>query len=419
MTNRSRRGAARVSITWMIVVLIAFFAALAMVFVFDGELEKERLVSAQAKVDLNAAQQKFVDELQISRSITEVVGFYDHDDANSRTKVDQANEGVALLKDAFNIREVSVVDFETVAGRTVEERRKLTDRVRDLEAQVSTLTADIAVRTTTLATMTTDKDGQIRTLTQQLNDANQSAADRQNELEAEIASVRATLSETETEVTDTKGELSDLARAKAEREAEHVSRNENLTRVLEWMREPERPDGQILHVSEKLGLAYIDLGKSDRLYAGMRFAIVDGRVGDDTIKARCEVLNVMSDMSEVRITDLRDTFDPVTLGDIIFNPIYDPTGLRNAVFVGRFSGTYNEAELRAMLDGININVQAKMDKTTDYLIVGSEIYVDEDGETLDEPLQPSDLPIYKEARAMGVRIVPVKLITDYFRKVKN
>ena len=71
-----------------------------------------------------------------------------------------------------------------------------------------------------------------------------------------------------------------------------------------------------------------------------------------------------------------------------------------------------DSELRALLEGININLQAKLDKTTDYLIVGAELYVDEEGEPLDDPLQPSDLPTYKEAEAMGVRIVPLKLVTD-------
>ena len=126
-----------------------------------------------------------------------------------------------------------------------------------------------------------------------------------------------------------------------------------------------------------------------------------------------------AEMSEVKVYDIRDRFDPPTKGDVIYNPLYDPTGLRNAVLVGRFSGSYNEKELRALLEGININLQAKLDKTTDYLIVGAELYVDEEGEPLDDPLQPSDLPTYKEAEAMGVRIVPLKLVTDYFRKTTN
>jgi hypothetical protein len=266
--------------------------------------------------------------------------------------------------------------------------------------------------------MTTDKDAQIRALTQQLNDANQAAADRQNELETEIASVRSTLASTEGALTASRSKTDNALRAGRDREAEFTTRLENVTRKLEWEREPERPDGKILSVSEKLGLAWIDLGKSNRLYGGMRFRIVNGSAGQNNVKAWCEVLQVQDGMSEVKIFNIADAFDPPTVGDIVYNPIYDPTGLRNAVLIGRFSATYNEKELRAVLDGINVHVQDKLDKTTDYLIVGAELYVDEDGEPLEEPQQPSDLPTYKEAEAMGVRIVPIKLVTDYFRKAK-
>ncbi|MFT7669750.1 MAG: putative nucleic acid-binding Zn-ribbon protein [Planctomycetota bacterium] len=418
MMNRSRRGAARVSITWMIVVLIAFFASLAMVFVFDGEVSKAQASLATAEENAAVAEQKYDEERAFSRELSETLGYYDKELGSARSVNSSATEGLNQFKDGFNVTEVSVVDFQTMVARAVDNRGTLTQRIRDLEQQISTLQADIDVRSANLASMTSDKDGQIRGLSQQLNDAIQAAADRQNELEQEVASVRSTLSETEGELTNAKGDTDDAQRKAREREAELSTRLENVTRKLEWAREPERADGQILETSEALDLAWIDLGKKNRLYGGMRFAIVDGRAGDDTVKGWCEVLRVEETMAEVKMFDIRDVFDPPTAGDIIFNPLYDPTGLRNAVLLGRFSGTYNEKELRAVLDGINIHVQEGLDKTTDYLIVGAELYVDEDGEPLEDPVQPSDLPIYKEAEAMGMRIVPIKLVTDYFRKTR-
>jgi len=418
MMTRSRRGAARVSITWMIVVLIAFFAALAMIFVFDGEVEKARAATSAAEQKEQTAISQLQEEREFSRSLSQVLGFYDKEAASERSDSSSATEGLTQFKDGFNVTEASVADFQTMFQRAVTERNNLTRTISDLNQQVSSLQADIDVRAQNLTTMTADKDAEIRRLTQQLNDANQAAADRQNELEAEVASVRSTLASTEGELSTSKGETDDALRAGKEREAEFTTRLENVTRKLEWEREPERPDGKLLSVSEALGLAWIDLGKNNRLYGGMRFRIVDGRAGDGTVKAWCEVLKVEDDMSEVKIFNVRDSYDPPTAGDIVYNPVYDPTGLRNAVLIGRFSGTYNEKELRAVLDGINIHVQEKVDKTTDYLIVGAELYVDDEGEPLEDPLQPSDLPAYKEAEAMGVRIVPIKLVTDYFRKAR-
>lgn len=264
-----------------------------------------------------------------------------------------------------------------------------------------------------------EKDQRIQTLQQQINDAEQAASSRQNDLESEVAQVRSALADTEGVLKDQRGATDDALRAKRDREAEMTTRLNNVTKALEWQKEPERPDGHILETSEKLGLAWIDIGKNNRLYSGMRFAIKDATPGVDRIKGYCEVSTVKDDMAEVVVTDVADKFDPPTAGDIVYNPIYDPIGVRNAVLVGRFTGTYNEAELRALLGGIRINVQDTLDQTTDYLVVGAELYVDEEGEPLEEPLQPSELPVYKEAEAKGVRIVPIKLITDYFRKTQN
>jgi shikimate dehydrogenase len=71
--------------------------------------------------------------------------------------------------------------------------------------------------------------------------------------------------------------------------------------------------------------------------------------------------------------------------DIVYNPVYDPKSERYAILLGRFSGTWNKGELSALLAELNITVQDHLDKTTDYVIVGGELYADEDGEPLEEP----------------------------------
>jgi hypothetical protein len=229
--------------------------------------------------------------------------------------------------------------------------------------------------------------------------------------------VRSTLGDTETDLTRVRGEMDDAARAARDRMSEYSARTKELGRKLEvFLREPEKPDGSILSVSKDLNIGWINLGKRNRLFSGMGFTIVSGSPGTSYVKASAEVTSVQDDMAEIRITALRDPFDPPTIGDLIFNPLYDPRGGRNAVMLGRFSGTYNAGELEALLAEININVQSKLDKTTDFLIVGSEMYTDEEGDPLDDPLQPSQTPVYKEAEAMGVQIVPVKIVRDFFRR---
>ena len=61
-------------------------------------------------------------------------------------------------------------------------------------------------------------------------------------------------------------------------------------------------------------------------------------------------------------------------------------------------------------------VQPKLELTTHFLIVGSALYRDpETNEPLEEPLEPSELAAYKDAEALGVQIIPLQDIREFFR----
>ena len=118
---------------------------------------------------------------------------------------------------------------------------------------------------------------------------------------------------------------------------------------------------------------------------------------------------------EVAFVERTDPFDPPAPGDLIYNPLFDPTGVRYALLIGRFSGALSEGELTALLEGMNVKAQKTLDKNTNFMIVGSEMYVDENGQVLAEPMQPTDLPIYRDAVAEGVQVVQVADLRKYFR----
>jgi hypothetical protein len=118
---------------------------------------------------------------------------------------------------------------------------------------------------------------------------------------------------------------------------------------------------------------------------------------------------------KVRFLDQRDPFDPPSPGDMIWNPLYDPRGERYALLVGGFSGQYAEDQLKNLLAGMGVTVQKRLDKSTDFLIVGNEQYVDQDGQPVETPIQPTDLPVFKEATAQGVQVVLLRDLRNYFR----
>jgi len=416
MIDRSRRGAARVNIVWMVAVIVAFFVAVGFVFIASDEASKATEAKEAALLEKGEALKTAQELRETNRQLSQVLGYYDREVATARADAAQANAGLDLLKSTFADVNQSVANFEDAVGRIIPAYNGKVRDIADLRQQVAQLTTDVQNKEAAITALTTSKDRQITDLRQQLNDAEQAAAARQNELETEVASVRSTLGDTESELSRVTGSKEDVQRGWDDREVEMSTRLREMGNKLAFLREPEKPDGKLLAVSKNLDLAWINLGKNNRLFAGMTFRVVDGTPGDDRVKAWAEVINVEADMAEVVLSGQTDKFDPPTPGDLIYNPVYDPSGERHAVLVGRFSGTYNEKELAGLLADIRVMVQKSLDKTTDYLIVGSELYYDEDGEPLEEPVQPSELGVYKEAEAMGVQIVPLKQIREYFRR---
>ena len=229
-----------------------------------------------------------------------------------------------------------------------------------------------------------------------------------------MASVTSDRNARDSELRNVRGELDDRAREYEELKQKDATRFNQLSKVLAFTKEPEKPDGVILATSKELSLGWINLGRVNRLKRGMRFEVISGDPTLDTVKGMVEVTNVDERQAEVRIIDVVDPFYPVVAFDEIRNPLFDPTGERNAVLIGRFSGTYNEKDLRLLLDEIGINVQKRVDSDTAYLIVGQELYQDENGEPYEEPVQPSELPEYKEAQAKGVQIVSINDVRGFF-----
>jgi hypothetical protein len=416
MTHTARRGAARVNVVWLIAVLVFAFIGIGLAIASNKDTENMRNAMQTAQQNEQAAKDKFDAEVQWQRAVKEAFGWYDETDASSRTEVDAATTDIAATRDAFGL-DASLTTAQQVLRESVPAYRARVRRIAELEAEIASLRADIDAKVAAQSTLASEKDAMISDLTSQLNDLQQQSNSRQSDLESELATVRSSLGNAESTITQLRNEMDDQQRRHNGELAAKTVRLQEMGNKLAFLREPEQADGRLLEVDEALGLAWIDLGKNDRLFRGMRFRIVDGRPGRSAdMKAMAEVTRVEDDMAEVRIYEQGDRFNPPVPGDVIFNPLYDPQGARNAVFIGRFSGTYNEKELQALLSEIRVNIQPSVDKTTDYLIVGAELYFDEDGEPLEEPIQPSELEEYKKAIADGVQIVPLKQVIEYFRK---
>jgi len=413
--KRSQRGAARVSVTWLVVFLVLFFVAAG--FGYMGyEAEQKAVTAADAARAKEAeALDRETKALDQVIEISKIVGWTDPNAATPRTDVEAMKTGFEAFRQAFPDMGSDVV---TIADALPKARDAFLSRGRDIGTLRDAKTALESEKNALidgLRSSVDDKDREIASLQKQLADEANNASQRQTELESRITSLGQQRNELDSQLRDARNQMEAARRQFDSERASFETRTNAAMAKLKFLNTPEAPDAHVLSVSNDLDLGYIDIGANQRLARGMRFRIVSGSLASNKLKAFAEVMDVKPTRAEVRFYDVVDRFDPVVAGDVAFNPLFDPTGERDAVLCGRFSGMFNEAELKVLLANMNIKVHDRLDHNTDYLIVGSELYVDEDGNPLETPLQPSELAVFKDAQASGVQIVSIKQLREYFK----
>ncbi len=413
--KRSQRGAARVSVTWLVVFLVLFFVACGFGYMGYEAEQKARAAEESARkaaAEANERDQQSLDQLL---ALSKVVGWFDPAAAIPRTEVSAMKAGLEEFRQAFPDMGPDVV---TLADALPKARDAFLARGREISTlrdSNSALQSEKSSIEASLRSALSEKDTELANLQRQLSDDANNAAQRQTELETRIASLNQQRNELDAQLREARNQ-SEAARRQYESDrASFETRTNAAMAKLKFLSQPELPDARVVSVSNDLALGYIDIGANQRLARGMRFSVVSGSLASTKFKAYAEVLDVKPERAEVRFYDIVDRFDPVVAGDVVFNPLFDPTGERDAVLCGRFSGQFNEAELKILLANMNIRVHDKLDYNTDYLIVGAEMYVDAEGNPLETPLQPSELAVYKDAVANGVQIVSIKQLREYFK----
>lgn len=413
---RSNSGAARVSVVWIIATIVLALVAVAFAVISQNDLTAAKDTAAAAALKEAEAKVLFESEAEYARQLSRALGFYDRAAASPRTNPDTVRQGFEELRAAFPALDSSVVDFELAVAPLRREYEARGQRIAQVESDVRRLESELATERQGRAADVRSKDTLIAQLRGELADAKSNAADRESELQATVASERSRVSALDQDLRNLRSELEVLQRAHNQELARYSARVDEQGRKLTFLAPGARdlPDAKVLAVSGKLGTAWIDVGAEQRAARGIRFRIEGGSEANRRVKGFGEVVEVEGDRSKIALYDVVDAFDPITAGDVLINPVYDPRGERKAVLAGRFSGQYDEKELRALLSRMGITVQSSLDLTTDFLIAGDEIYVDEFDEPYEQPLQPSDLPVYKEAEALGVQILPISRIREYF-----
>lgn len=416
MMKRSVRGMAKVSVVWMIVMVVAFLAAIVMFFINNGELDNQIKRAEEATKAQKAAEDSRGQAVKDLVELSAKLGYYNAASGGNRSDVATVTTALAGLKESVPDIDPSVKTFEAAMPLIVQRIKTLNERVASLDADIKAKAAEIDTAQKNVRDIGEKSTTDLADLRRQLADSEQQKQDLQAGYEKQIAEVREQFKSANTKVTEANTKIAEEKRRTDNEKDTLQTRMAEMGRKLNpFVKEPEAADGKILSVSKDLSLGWINLGAKNRLPVGTRFRIVSGAVGSNRIKGMAEVTKVEGDMAEVTFADQRDPFDPPTAGDIVYNPVYDPSTPRNAILLGSFTGQFTQDKLEGLLASMGISVQKKFDKSTDLVIVGQEMYTDENKQPVETPIQPTDLPVYKEAVAQGVQVVLLKDLRGYFR----
>ena len=414
----SQSGAAAVNILWPIVLLVLLLVAIGASFLMADEATKMEQRAIVAETELVTYTDPTTGRIVLLNNelgaITEAMGFQaDKTDVRSYSNPDGAKTALATIGDALDSAgagglgasvnplegAVPVVSVALSGLRT--SQRTLQTRVADLESELSQ-----ALRDKSELVSTNDREkGDLR---REISDAQENSARQASQFEDQIAGLRRQNRELKDEIQSHKSAATKTTADHVEEVRTFNNTIAALSRKLEWQKEPDNVDGEILSVSEKLPLAYIDLGTPHRVRRGMKFDVY-GSGPERPHKGRIEVTAVQERFSEVRVLAIDDRFDPLVSGDLIVNALFDPEQTLYAVLHDKsfFSGRYDRQSLAAMLDTVGVVVQEGITPETDLLILG---FQDPDAEAK----RAEETEQFQQAQRRGVRIVAIKEVLSFF-----
>ena len=171
-----------------------------------------------------------------------------------------------------------------------------------------------------------------------------------------------------------KAEVEKQRRADYGLRASDINKKEDSIRTLlelelRWVKELE-PDGQILQVAGDRDFVVINIGKRDRVFAGLILEVFQHEQGRYVEKGRIEVIDVQEQIATCRITrELQPNQRPVSIGDFIGNPVFDTKAAKVFVLAGEFK-QYNADNLASFIRASGGELRERLSPGVDFLVAG-------------------------------------------------
>lgn len=404
MKNES--GAGQVSLLWVVFLVVLVLALGGGMYIAFSE--KARLESNMAALEKTSeenrdkAQAKLTDLLEWSA----VVGY--RDSVTSPSDITAINDVVSSAKDRYpdyisnDVTSLDgVIDGFNNAYAAMEQQ--LTEAKQNFDSELALRQA----AEENINTIEAEKNRRISELEAQLSDEQQRAQNQMEEDNQRISNLRSQLDDADQRVRDAENQVATVQ----ERTAKEISLlNSRITaqaKKLEILREPEQPDGRILSVSHKSGLAMIDVGRKHGLRKGTKFEVFRiGKGGVMIPKGWVEVRDVDGESAKCGIVETIDPYDPILENDVITNPHFAREMQKTFVFLGDFPASLDKEFVTGRLTAMGALVSEQVDSTTDFLVLG-------DKDKSEFATELTDMPEFKLATQLGVQILRVRELADY------
>jgi len=418
--NRRTSGAAKVGLIWIIVLILLLLGCAAGLYTVSADKAKaEESLASQKRLTEDADKKAKASEDKLS-SLSKVVGFRDESDQGD-SREEQISKALEEIRTKQNLG-ADATSTSKVIEKLQAQIEELTRQLAEAKTQFSTEVQARASLQGNLQDVTKAKDEENEKITKQLTDERDRHANQETTDKGRIDDLDKRLKDAEAKVKAANDDRDKQVAKFTEDVKVRDGRIAELSKRTEMIRQPDTPDGSVLDASTA-STCYIDLGRKNLLVRGTRFKVFNySKNGAMHDKGMIEVTKVEDAMSEATVVDLKDKFDPITKGDKIAAPNYDPNMKREFVLVGRFPSGYSRALVADRLRALGATVKDKVGPSTDFLIIGdkdegasSKPEETKDGGNDANAAGPSEDEELKLAQLYRVQIVAVRDILEYVK----
>jgi low affinity Fe/Cu permease len=399
--SQNNRGAAQVSLMWVIALAVIMLMSLGFAFLQNQALTDTKGFLADARAQTAKADKDLTDlRLKRSEEIRQI-GFGTED--GSAISLDALQAGKNEYITRFGLDAGNINDLDDLASPVFAKFSEVTGQRDALQTEVNQLRNDLDARNQASQTAMREKDSTIADLRRQMEDQANTKDGQIVDIERTRDALRDQLRERETEITNLNSLLDQQARDAAGELAIMSQRNAILSsRLNEVARRAETPDGTVLAVSSELGRAWIDRGADDRVTVGMTFEVRNANT--NAVKGKLRITAVEAGRSEAAVVSQVDQYDPVRADDIILNAVYDPSRKPIAALLGNGFGKYNANDMRSMLERVGVEVREDVTAETDYLLLGTPFFDEETGDVMNWDSNDA----HKAATSLSVAVIPMR-----------